>query len=156
MNEGIGPEFLAQGPAINSKNTRSLALVAVGEIHDGLEQWPLYLADYEIVQIAGTIAVQSGKILVECVFGVLTKRLLVGFYPGVFLLVLFLCHFGCSPRNTASSVSAVRKRCQRAPPDAENLQRRTGFRNTRSDVCGPLERRWFPHKTGADHSSGRA
>jgi hypothetical protein len=70
LNEQISSEFLAQGTSVDAKNAGSLALVALREIHDGLEQWPFNLADDKIVQIARPVPVQCRKVLIECIFSV--------------------------------------------------------------------------------------
>lgn len=78
LDDGVIPEFLPQGSAIDAEYAGSLALITLREVHDGLEKRSFYLPDDEIVQIAGAVAVQSGEILVECIFGVFTKWLLAG------------------------------------------------------------------------------
>ena len=92
LNEQISSEFFTQGTSIDAQNAGSLALVALREIHDGLEQWPFNLADNKIIQIAGPVPVQSRKILIERIFSVFAKRFLA--VPGreVLLHVLFLGH----------------------------------------------------------------
>lgn len=92
LNKRISSEFLSQGTAVHAENAGRLALVALRVIHHGLEQWPFYFADNEVVQIARAVAVQRCEVLIECVFSVFAKRLLA--FPGrkVLLVVLFLGH----------------------------------------------------------------
>ena len=78
LDDRIGSELLAQRATVDAEDAGRLALVTLRVVHDGPEQRAFYLADDEIVEIAGPIAVQRGEILVKCVFGVLAERLLVG------------------------------------------------------------------------------
>ena len=90
MDQGIGSEFLAQRAAINAEDTGSLALVAVGVVHNDFKKWSLNFAHNKIVQFTRTITVEAGEILVEGVFGVLVERLfaLLGLQFVVFLILL--------------------------------------------------------------------
>jgi hypothetical protein len=71
-------ELLAQGAAVDAEYPGRLTLVALREVHDGLEQWPFYLADNEVVEFARAIAIQRREILIEGIFGVFTEWLLAG------------------------------------------------------------------------------
>jgi len=75
MNQRVRPEFLAQRATIDTENACCLTLIAVGVVQDGFEQRSLDLADDKIVQIAGAVAIEAFKILIECVFGVLVQWL---------------------------------------------------------------------------------
>ena len=103
LDQGIGPEFLAQRAAVDSENAGSLALVAVSVIEHGLEQRPLHLADNEVVKVAGAIAVEVSEVLLQCIFSVLVQRLALfrGFEDGC--VVLFAAHVCRSRKIPASS-----------------------------------------------------
>ena len=73
MDQRVRPEFLAERATIDAEYARGLALITIGVIQNGLEQRPLYLAHDEIVQVAGAIAVEVFKILIESIFGVLVQ-----------------------------------------------------------------------------------
>ena len=73
MNQRVGPELLTQRAAIDTENASGLALIAVRVFENGLEQRPLDFADYKIVQVAGTIAIEIPEVLLECIFSVLVQ-----------------------------------------------------------------------------------
>jgi len=75
LDQAIGLEFFTQRTAIDAENAGSLALVAIGVIHDDLEQRPLHFAQDEIVKVTRPVTVQAGEVIVERVFGVFAKRL---------------------------------------------------------------------------------
>ncbi len=87
MNQRVRPEFLAQRATVDTEYAGRQALIAMRVIHDGLKQRPFHLANNEIVEIAGAIAIEVFKILFDCVFGVLVQRFIV-------VLVVFVCHVG--------------------------------------------------------------
>ena len=76
LNKRIGPEFLAQGTAVDAQYTGSLTLIALRIIHHRFEQRPFYFADNEIVEVTGTIPIQRREILIQSVFSVFAKWLL--------------------------------------------------------------------------------
>jgi hypothetical protein len=94
LNQRIGPEFLAQGAPIDAEDASSLALVAIGVIHNSFEQWLFNFTHYKSVQVTRTIPVQAFEIAVEGFLSVfsqwfgVTQDLQV-----IFLVGFFLRHF---------------------------------------------------------------
>ena len=74
-----------------------------GALQLGLAKAP---ADLQVVEIAGAVAVQRYKVLVESIFGVLAKRFLaISGLEILFLLILFLGHVAQFLKN--SSVNLI-------------------------------------------------
>lgn len=57
MNQGVGPELLAQRATVDTEYAGGLALVAVGVFEHGLKERSLDFADNEVIQIARPVAV---------------------------------------------------------------------------------------------------
>src|SRR5262245_66632184 len=76
--QSVYAQFLAQGAPIDAEDRRRAALVAVGVVHDGLEQRQFDFAHDEVVQAAGPVAIQAVEIVAEGLFGVVPERNLAG------------------------------------------------------------------------------
>src|SRR6185503_12175742 len=76
--QSVFAQFLAQGAPIDAENRRRAALIAVGVVHDRLEQRQLDLAHHEVVETARAVAVQAVEVVAEGLFSVVPQRNLAG------------------------------------------------------------------------------
>src|SRR5262249_3870910 len=64
-------QLLAQGPAIDSENPGSAALVAFRVVQHHTEQGFLDLAQHEVVQVGRPVTIQAHEVVAQCTLGVI-------------------------------------------------------------------------------------
>jgi hypothetical protein len=69
IQKAIVLEFLPQCCSIDAEKLSGLALIALGVIHDRLEQWLLDFAEHEIIKATGLMAIQVSEISLQGFFG---------------------------------------------------------------------------------------
>src|SRR6202047_1332714 len=102
-------QLLAQGPAIDSQNTGSAALVSFRIVQYHAEQRLFDLAQHEIVQMRWPVTIQAGEVVAQCSFSVIAQRQFsaaqpdTGVPPGSTLL--FCCHVR-SPQSSSTQAQS--------------------------------------------------
>ena len=77
LGNRIGFQFFAQGTSVETQDPCCLALIAPGVFHNDFEERFFYFAQYQLIEITGTIAIQACEILLQGFLGMLAQWFIV-------------------------------------------------------------------------------